>query len=543
MKKNYQNIVILFLVAFLIMLPMFIFPYHRGHDTEYHVVNIVGLKEQMEKSFFSPHLIVGITANNFGYGTRIFYPPLSSSVVSTVLLVSHNVTFSLKLTHFLILFLSGISMYYLSLRLSENKKIALLSGVIYMLFPYHLSEIYIRDALAESFLFPFIPLIIYSVLEWREGNLRKFYPLFIIGYAGGFLSHFTMMLYFTYFLFAYFLIHYKITFQWKKLKPLLIGTLLVTLLCSPFFETMIEHKFFGDYAIFIPNYMAGNIQWAAKGLLDYVNIFKEFHEFEVKYYLDIFTLILLFVTLFHFKKFKNYRKYIPILIFGALSVYFSTKYFYWDILPGFLRMIQFPWRMETFAAVAISLIAPLSFLLIQEEKQNKYLFCFIIGMLIFGFITLPTKNLVRLNINPMYEAAGMGWNQEYLPTNTLYHQDYFNNRGNGIITSDAFARITVIDNDVPTLTFMVENIKEMVSLELPRLYYLGYELKDETGKKVMLHEDEFGFMEAQISENGKYTLEYVGTHLYRICRILSFATILFCLGYCILKRGVCCGKN
>ena len=91
-------------------------------------------------------------------------------------------------------------MYICSDRFSKNKLLAFIASVIYLSSSYHLNEIYVRDAEAESILFIFLPLVILGVKELLEGNKKWFYPCFIIGYVGGILSHFTMMIYVTIFL-------------------------------------------------------------------------------------------------------------------------------------------------------------------------------------------------------------------------------------------------------------------------------------------------------------------------------------------------------
>ena len=167
-NNHFIYIALLFFAAFLIVLPLFISPYHAGHDTKYHLANILAIENQIEAGHIPTSPILDKIGYGLGYGTRLFYPPLPHTTTAYLFaFCSHihlSVTDTLKLVHFLTLFLSGYTMYFLSYHLSTNKRIAFISAVIYMSFPYHISDIYVRDSLAECFLYPFFTLFINSLV-------------------------------------------------------------------------------------------------------------------------------------------------------------------------------------------------------------------------------------------------------------------------------------------------------------------------------------------------------------------------------------------
>lgn len=72
MKQNKFNIIIIFIVALLVMLPMFINSYHSNDDTMFHITNIIELTKNIKENVLFPNKIVGVIANNFGYGTNLF---------------------------------------------------------------------------------------------------------------------------------------------------------------------------------------------------------------------------------------------------------------------------------------------------------------------------------------------------------------------------------------------------------------------------------------------------------------------------------------
>ena len=171
LDKHWVMILGIFLVSFALMLPLFLNEYHVGNDTMYHLTTISSIKELISTNFLS-----GITGkilpnigNGFGYGSRLFYPPIFHTICAylSYFLDNFNVSLagSIKVFYLFTFFLSGVTMYICSYRFSKNKLLAFIASVIYLSSSYHLNEIYVRDAEAESILFIFLPLVILGVKE------------------------------------------------------------------------------------------------------------------------------------------------------------------------------------------------------------------------------------------------------------------------------------------------------------------------------------------------------------------------------------------
>ena len=129
----------------------------------------------------------------------------------------------------------------------------------------------------------------------------------------------------------------------------------------------------------------------------------------------------------------------------------------------------------------------------------------------------------------------MGNQAEYLPEKAIKNKDYFDNRSNDIIIQSGSAEINIISDNVPDLTFEA-NISEKTTIELPRLYYMGYTLKL-NDKTIELTESENGFLQATIDESGTYVLTYSKTTVMKIANILSLGTFIFIIVFIInLKR-------
>ena len=56
-------------------------------------------------------------------------------------------------------------MYICVNSITKNKAIACISATLYMLMPYHLNDMYIRNALGEFLSYIFIPLVFYGLYK------------------------------------------------------------------------------------------------------------------------------------------------------------------------------------------------------------------------------------------------------------------------------------------------------------------------------------------------------------------------------------------
>ena len=107
MKKHPHllNIFIIILIAVVLMLPMFMNAYHAGHDSVYHITNIMAIEEQLQAGKVVPSPILDYIADGLGYGSQMFYPPFAHTLTAclSAYLFQGDVLLSLKVVHFLFL--------------------------------------------------------------------------------------------------------------------------------------------------------------------------------------------------------------------------------------------------------------------------------------------------------------------------------------------------------------------------------------------------------------------------------------------------------
>lgn len=564
-NNDWKNICILTVICLLAFLAYFIAPYEIRHDTSYHYTNIFELKEQILNNglFNIQNNIVGDIANNLGYGTRIFYPPVSHYSVAIIDLPIDNLEVSLKIYSFLAVLISGITMYYCTKKISKNLNVSLFASVIYMLYSYHLSEVFIRDAIGELLIFIFVPLIANSIYDLLILNGKRFYILFITGFVGMILSHANMTLYLAVLLGGFLVLNLKSTLKKENLTKLATGTVLTLLLTAFFWIPMVEVKIVGDYRVFEEGVMVQGT--TGNGLNPLRYIYPQISDMETKpkYYVDIFVIYLIVHIViskikqrFEFGKMKNIEEKIDSKFFkagiwvGILAIWMSTNLFMWDLLPKSLRIIQFPWRMATYSAFFISIVAAYA---VKELKNKKMYYIILMVVSLSCILELNTQLITQekylfVNAKTIIEGKlsgkevdeeikwntpekekkidyinAMGWQKEYLSTSAYDNFEYVSSRTQDILnTEDTNIDVLISENSVPKIDFEIETSGVY---EFPRLFYPGYVIRDQYNNKIEVYENEKGLVEASLGE-GKYILNYEGTLVLKTGYAITIFTTL-----------------
>ena len=118
-------------------------------------------------------------ANGFGYSWNLFYGPLSSFLIVLLNFITNNIIIAYKLLVFLGMFFSGFTMYCFLKKLAFDKNIGVLGAILYITMPYHLTDLYVRNALGEFLSYIFVPLVFLGL--YNLFNKEKKDWLLVIG--------------------------------------------------------------------------------------------------------------------------------------------------------------------------------------------------------------------------------------------------------------------------------------------------------------------------------------------------------------------------
>lgn len=271
LKKIYKYIekykkIFIYLILFLVSLIPSFYLFKKGfvaiangHDNNYHFAQIQDLYNAWKSGNFYNY-ITHQSAHYFGVGVKLFYAPLSHllTVILAFILTpfTSDLLISMKIIMYLSIFSSGIFTYLFVKKITNNDIAGLIAAIIYMVFPYRLTNIYLRNAFAETVAIAFVPLCFYGVGSILKMDEIKFKPFFItiLGFVCVFLSHNITFIYNTIFVVIYLLFNIKDVIRLFKKKDfifyLCISVFLMLCFVSPLLFPMLEHKALGIYRVF-----------------------------------------------------------------------------------------------------------------------------------------------------------------------------------------------------------------------------------------------------------------------------------------------------
>ncbi len=175
-KRNIMNRIIaspkLVITAFalIIMMPELIFGLSYSASYVFNLVWSQQFIDQMGQGDLYPRWLVH-SWGGMGHPTFFFYPPLFYWLTGLIGQIGIDVSTAISLASATILAGSGIAMRRWLLTL-VNDKMALIGALAYMAEPYHIFDIYVRGALAESAAYLSLPMILLSLARLKAGRIQ-----------------------------------------------------------------------------------------------------------------------------------------------------------------------------------------------------------------------------------------------------------------------------------------------------------------------------------------------------------------------------------
>lgn len=559
MKKFFEDLkndkvihyIIIFLTAAIAGIPLIKLRIYGTDDGFIHILRVMGMDEILKNGVFPPYICARY-CNGFGYAINLFYSPLVTYGPLLFKLFTNHYYDSLKIYSFFTILISGITMYKLGYELTKKREIALFSAIIYIFIPYRLECIYNRFAIGEFSSFMFLPLLFSGLHNLINGDGKKHYYI-AISASLLILTHMITTFYAAIFSLLYILLNIK-KINKTVIKKILINLFFILLITAFFTIPMMEHKINGDYIVLDSVKMHSTPEEVYGTTIPLKYLFTGIMEkYDMNFQLGVPLIILILLGIPVLKKInKDYKnEYLIMLLIAVLSLLMTTKYFLWLYIPQFFVRLQFAWRMLTFFEFTISIVAAINLYTLIEllPKQNFKNWALLIS------IILIIINMAKINYDYKYEKpktlsdesyeqdrmnqetiSYMQINREYLPNNTKNSD--ISKRDKGIIIVEGSADIIEENKEELTLSAKVTNIEKDTTLELPYLYYLGYEVKV-NGNKINYFKSNNGFIAVKIDEDmnqADITVSYTGTALEKVSYVISLLAFMGFIGYLIKEK-------
>ena len=561
MKKRIVDFIIILIFSLFISIPLISKDINvYADDGIQHIARLMGTYQTITEGECPP-VIMSNFCNGFGYSWNIFYSPLTAYIPLIFSIFTSSFELMLKLFMVLCSFLSGIAMYSFVKKVTNNRPAGLLASIIYIFAPYRLTDMYMRTAIAELASFIFLPILfhgMYNIFNSEEKSIKKSLML-TLGAVGLILSHITMAMYAAIFCFIYLIIDIKKLKDKQVLKMLGINILLILLFTSFYLLPMLEHKMATDYEVFMP----GRMERTEELIRNKVDLIDLIYTKSGNFMFDIglVTLIGLVLTLLAYKQVpkENKKIYWFSIISGFICIILSLRIFPFEKMPAVLKMIQFTFRLLEFSSFFFAFVASINYSLIIKNFRLRDV---LVLSLLIVLLLIPYKNnlnyekewsedklwpAVEVNENTGRVHAGCA-TFEYLPSKAYNNLDYIKNRENRVYILSGNATIENEQKDGTNMTFDISNVEADTIIELPYIYYLGYEVEvakhDGQTEKIEIFESDNGFVAINVPETAtKVTVKYTGTMLMKATYILSAVTLVgvilyLAISWIVLRRKV-----
>lgn len=544
MKNKIKDYLIILFFAIIISIPMLNKNFNiYVDDGVQHIARLMGTAQSIEEGQTIP-VIMSNFCNGFGYSWNIFYSPITAYIPLIFSIFTNSFELILKLFIMLVSFLSGVSIYEFVKKISNNRYAGLLASAIYIFAPYRLTDMYIRIAISELTSFIFIPIVfqgMYNIFNSEEKSFKKSLTL-TLGATGLILTHIVIAMYTAIFCTIYLILNIKKLKDTKRLKLLIVNILLIILLTSFYTFPLLEHKFNTNYEVFENGRMERTevLIYYKVNFLELIYSGKNTMNFEI----GLISIIGLVLTILAYKKVENNTKkiYWFSIIIGVLCVIMSLNFFPFEKLPAILKMIQFTFRLLEFSSFFFAVIAGINYCLVIKNFKIK-------DVIVLGTISF-------LLIVPMYTKLDFEkkWSEdklwpsvavtektgrvhagcasfEYLPSKAFENLEYIKNRKNNVYIINGSAIIENEQKQGTNMTFDVSNVEENTIIELPYIYYLGYNIQITNNNGEILKENVFesdnGFVAFNLPrDSSNVIVRYTGTLIMKISYIVSFITLI-----------------
>ncbi len=437
-KKIIPHILVILLSIFSI-LPLFQPGFFPMHDNT-QVQRVYEMAKSLSVGMF-PVRWVSDLGYGLGYPIFNFYAPLAYYFGAKFVILGFDALIATKIMIVFGMLLSGVLMYLLAKEFF-GKNGAVISALLYVYFPYHAVNLYVRGAISELFAYAFIPLCFFGAYKLFKENKYLYVLILAIGFSGVILSHNLTAMMITPFLITLIIIFAILNYKKKNnLNTLhLIFAFSLGLLVSAFYwlPALLEMEgtnvisTIGKTADFRNHFICINqlwySQWGFGGSTASCNDGLSFMLGKLNIIFVLLSIVGLIAVLLLKKKIE--KKSIVILLISTiglfLSIFLTLPYsrFIWEALPP-MEYFQYPWRFLNmvgfFTAVLGGAVVPLTSKFIKNKKIvfAEFLILIVLILTINSKFFQPQK-ILNVKVSDYTSEYSLKWttskiSDEYLP--------------------------------------------------------------------------------------------------------------------------------
>ena len=367
-KNQTKQISYYFLLCLLYLLLSFISVYHFTKNGELAIKELVDAPFHLERVRGLATIWQGpISFNNFfhyGNPVNLFYPWLTMYPLFLLYQITGHLISSYYLFFIALTFITAWLCYYVAIKMTNSRLIAIIFSFIYVLAPYRQTNILFRHAVGEAIAMTFLPLLIYGLYKIMQAQQKSAWVLLAVSLAAIAYTHILSLVMCSIFIVVFVVIaclqkQIKKTHLWQYSQSVIWSILLAVGALGPivsyhFIQTinppqkqkLVEQalKPFELLAATINNQL-GTRQYTI-GLMIFI------------------SLIFIFVSWRKLTKFEQTLVYAGLVFLVA-----STTLLPWFYLQSTLGMLQFPWRFMSIATICLAYVGSVAFVKVLLARQ------------------------------------------------------------------------------------------------------------------------------------------------------------------------------
>lgn len=496
-KNKKLSTFFLFALLSVLLIPAFVAFFHPGFfstdDGNWMVIRFSAFYESLRQGQFPPRFLLRLN-NGYGYPVADFLYPLFMYLGIPLHILGVNFVNTIKIILGASLLFSGF-FTYLWLKKQVRLVAAITGSLLYVIFPYHLFDVYQRGSVGEVLALAIVPFILWQVE--KENSL-----ITAIGIALLILAHNSLAFLFLPVILMYMFV--RKSFSYKRIGVVL----LLSLGLSAFF--WIPALYDKQFTVFDKTIISSLQPYFINGtnyfLLGWISLF----------------VIVLSLPLFFM---QSKVKFLYFWLVTIISIFFTLPFSngIWQIThmgPFF----QFPYRFLSLTMLGIAFLSAIEI----EFLQNKARIVLVILLIVVGY--LSTWNLLFPKKFQEYPDAFYSTNQDSTTVKNEYMPQWVKKQPVAY-TREKFSFIKgegrIIDVTVKggSVTSDVVLTKPSI-LQLHVVYFPGWEVLVD-GKKIFIsYNNDFGFMQFPVAIGGhSIVARFVETPMRLFADIISIMSI------------------
>ncbi|MDO4566479.1 MAG: hypothetical protein Q4B42_04035, partial [Oscillospiraceae bacterium] len=329
-----------------------------GHDAHFHIIRIDAIVQGLKNGEFLQK-IYPLLYEGYGYPSPLYYGDLFLVVPALLNLLGLKLLACYKLFLALIIAASLLTGYISASYILRSEAGALVCSLLYTTCAYFAFNLYLRAAIGESQAYVFLPLVLMGLYSLLFDEDIKIWPL-VLGFGGCILVHIISSLILSVFTLLTLLVFSRRLFEKRRLRALLKAAGITAALTGFFAFPLLEQYFISDiYSdVMNPLFSPGDRALLIQDLLLNTSGTPVMYPGLVLPGLGLIFAAAPVLRLFSIIKNRRLKPFLDFCgLLGLTALLCCTNIFPWHALTPYVYIVQFPWRLFSFASLFLSLFS------------------------------------------------------------------------------------------------------------------------------------------------------------------------------------------